>query len=69
MEEVIEVNESDAYSEHEMSRDEKRRLRKSRERQKVTLGGEIKFTEEDYERMNLICKSKMIMCRQENPNG
>jgi hypothetical protein len=67
MEDVIEVNESDAHSEYEMSREEKRRLRKSRERQKVTLGGEIKFTEEDYERMNLICKGR-VMCRQEDPN-
>lgn len=32
----------------------KRKMSKSKERKRVTLGGEIKFSEEDYARMNLV---------------
>jgi len=48
MEEVVEVNESETFSEPELSMKEKRKLRRSKEREKVTLGGEIKYSEEDY---------------------
>ena len=60
MEEVKEVNESESQSDPEPSMSEKRRKHRSRERQKMTLGGEIKYNELDYEKMNLITYKGMM---------
>jgi hypothetical protein len=53
IEEIQEVNESEGETQSIWMED-KRKMRKSRDRQRVTLGGEIKFSEADYARMNLI---------------